>query len=237
MAQGDASSAPHRQVSGGRLEGAPNADATAFDTLTRDLRRIFDRRLASLIAYGEGDADGVHTLALVDQLTFGDLAKCVPLTSGWHRLGLATPLMLTADEFRRSLDVFPLEYGDIIAHHVVLSGSDPFTPLVVAEADLRRGCERQVKSHLIHLREGFLETGGNPADVAELLAASAAPLRKLLAHLESLEPGAAARAGLGSDLIREIAAAADATIADPSALLARYLTAVERLWQYVDAWR
>jgi hypothetical protein len=234
MVHGDGSSAAaqrHNDRSG------PSADAAAFDTLTRDLRRIFDRRLASLIAYGERDADGMHTLALVDQLTFGDLAKCVPLASSWRRLGLATPLVLTGDEFRRSLDVFPLEYGDIIAHHVILSGSDPFTRLVVTEADLRRGCERQVKSHLIHLREGFLETAGNPGEIAGLIAASAPPLRRLLVHLESLEPGAAARAGLGDDLIREVAAARDATIADPSALLARYLTAVERLWQYVDAWR
>ena len=234
MAHADSSSpAPQRQIE----RRGPTADPAAFDTLTRDLRRIFDRRLASLIAYGERDADGVHTLALVDQLTFGDLAKCVPLASSWHRLGLAIPLVLTGEEFRRSLDVFPLEYGDIIAHHVVLSGSDPFTALVVAEADLRRGCERQVKSHLIHLREGFLETASNPREIAALIAASAAPLRKLLAHLESLEPGAAVRAGIGEELIREIDLAADATIADPSALLSRYLTAVERLWQYVDAWR
>ena len=233
MAHDGASPATERQST----SVASISDAPAFETLTRDLRRVFDRRLVSLIAYGEREADGVHILALVDQLTFGDLAKCVPLTSSWHRMGLATPLMLTRDEFRRSLDVFPLEYGDIIAHHVVLSGSDPFTTLTVAEGDLRRGCERQVKSHLIHLREGFLETAGNSADVAGLIAASAAPLRKLLLHLESLEPDAAERAGVTTDLIKEISAAADTTIADPSALLARYMTAVERLWQYVDTWR
>ena len=213
------------------------ADAVAFETLTRDLRRVFGDRLVSLLAYGERDDDGIHTLALVDQLTFVDLTKCVPLTPSWHRLGLATPLIQTGDEFRRSLDVFPLEYGDIIARHRVVSGADPFTSLNVAEADLRRGCERQVKSHLIHLREGFLETGGNGAEVAALIAASATPLRKLAAQLEELEPGAAAHAGINSDLIREVGSAANTTIADPSALLVRYLTAVERLWQYVDSWR
>jgi hypothetical protein len=233
MAKAGSSSSAHRQSEG----SGSSIHAPAFESLTRDLRRIFDRRLASLIAYGEDDVDGVHTLALVDQLTFTDLAKCVPLTSGWHRMGLATPLILTDHEFRRSLDVFPLEYGDIIAHHVVLAGSDPFAALAVGEADLRRGCERQVKSHLIHLREGFLETASDPRQMTALIAASAAPLRTLLAHLENLEPGAAERAGMTGELIREIAGAAEATIADPSALLARYLTAVERLWQYVDAWR
>ena len=233
MAKADSSSSAHRQSEG----SGSSIHAPAFESLTRDLRRIFDRHLASLIAYGEGDVDGVHTLALVDQLTFTDLAKCVPLTSGWRRMGLATPLILTDHEFRRSLDVFPLEYGDIIAHHVIVAGSDPFAALTVAEADLRRGCERQVKSQLIHLREGFLETASDPVQITALIAASAAPLRKLLVHLENLEPGAAERAGMTGELFREIAGAAEATIADPSALLARYLTAVERLWQYVDAWR
>ena len=36
---------------------------------------------------------------------------------------------------------------------------------------------------------------------------------------------------------REVAAANTSSIADPSPLLARYLSAVERLWQEVDRWR
>ena len=36
-----------------------------------------------------------------------------------------------AQEFERSLDAFPVEYGDIIAHHVVVTGDDPFAGLSV----------------------------------------------------------------------------------------------------------
>lgn len=208
-----------------------------FDALSADLGRIFGDRLASLVAYGERDEDGVHTLALVERLTFADLAACVPLAAGWRRAGLATPLVLTRDEFRRTLDVFPLEYSDIIARHMVVAGTDPFTGVSVTDADLRRACELQAKSHLIHLREGFLETTGDAAAIARLISASAPSFQTLLANLERLDPGAAARAGVPEGLMREVTAAADATIADPSALLARYVAAVERLWQYVDAWR
>jgi hypothetical protein len=208
-----------------------------FAPLARDLGRLFGDRLTSLVTYGERDEDGTHTLALVERLTFKDLAACVPLTASWHRLGLATPLILTRDEFRRTLDVFPLEYGDIIARHTLLAGSDPFGTLSVPDADLRRGCEQRAKSHLIHLREGFLETEGNTGAIARLIAASAPAFRTLLAHLERLEPGAARRADISEELVNEVAGAADATIADPSALLARYISAVERLWEYVDAWR
>ena len=81
----------------------------------------------------------MHTLALVEQLTFSDLATCAPRTADWRRLGLATPLILTEHEFLRTLDVFPLEYGDIIASHQVVVGEDPFAALRVSDTDLRRG--------------------------------------------------------------------------------------------------
>jgi hypothetical protein len=209
----------------------------ALEVLARDLGRVFGERMKSLVAYGQRDEEGVHTLALVDHLSFADLAQCAPLVTTWHRLGLDTPLLQTSHEFRRTLDVFPLEYGDIIAHHTLIAGSNPFDGIAVPEADLRRGCEQQAKSHLIHLREGFLETHGDPAAVARLVAASAPAFRALLQHLERLEPGASKHAGISDELPREIAAADEATIAEPSALLARYIAAVERLWQYVDAWR
>lgn len=215
--------------------------SAAFTELAGDLRRAVGDRLTSLVAYGDfaatEDADGAHALALIERLSFADLARCVAHAPRWRRLGLATPLLLAPEEFRRSLDVFPLEYGEIVARHIVIAGSDPFAGISVNEADLRRACERQAKSHLIHLREGFLETGGSVAAVARLIAASAPAFRALLLSLEQLEPGAAREAGVAADLPREVAAAADATIADPSALLARYIAAVERLWQYVDRWR
>ena len=209
----------------------------AFRELALDLGRIFGDRLASLVAYGHPNDGEAHTLALVDQLTFSDFARCAPRTAAWHRLGLATPLILTPDEFRRSLDVFPLEYGEIIARHTVLSGSDPFADVTVRESDVRRGCEQLAKSQLIHLREGFLETGGDSAAIARLIADSTTSFRTLLTNLETLDPGVAARAGATDELVREVAAAADTAIADPSALLARYVAVVERLWQYVDTWR
>lgn len=207
--------------------------------LAADLHRIFGARLLSLVTYATADEerDGLHTLGLVERLTFQDLAACVPLVPGWRRAGCAVPLLLSRDEFVRTLDVFPVEYGDIIAHHVVIAGEDPFGGMQVSEADLRRAIELQVKSHLIHLREGYLENGGRPGAVARLMAASAPPLRALLTNLERLDPGAAGRAGLTPELAQEVAAAARSTIPDETALLTRYIAAVERLWQEVDGWR
>lgn len=210
----------------------------ALRLVAADLQRIFGTRLLSLVAYGQPEhPDGAHTLALVHRLDFQDLTACAPRTSDWRRAGAAVPLLLSREEFLRTLDVFPVEYGSIIANHQLIAGENVLASMQVAESDRRRGCELQAKSHLIHLREGYLEAGGDPARVAGLIAASAPGLRALMENLQQLDSEAADRAGLTPELVREVAAANSTSIADPSPLLARYLTAVERLWQEVDRWR
>ncbi|MDQ3421443.1 MAG: hypothetical protein M3541_22180 [Acidobacteriota bacterium] len=227
---------------------------TALEALAADLQRIFGNRLHSVCAYGaaaDTDAD-IRSIALVQSLDFEDLAACVPLTAGWGNRGLAVPLLLERDEFRRTLDVFPLEYGEIIASHVVVRGDDPFLGLTVPDADRRRACELQAKSHLIHLREGFLETGGDPRRVARLIGASAEGFHHLLVHIvalvapsapndsDHLPEAAEEHIGVPRELVREVTAAADggpSTIADPTAMLARYIAAVERVWEFVDGWK
>src|SRR5438093_6521240 len=104
--------------------------------LGRELREIFGNRLQSVVAYGlrasagaQDHAHGAHqsapvarTMAVVDALTVADLKSCADRAAGWHDRGLATPFLLAADEFGRSLDVFPLEFAAILADHVVVSG-------------------------------------------------------------------------------------------------------------------
>ena len=226
----------------------------ALEVLVSDLRGIFGPRLLSLVLYGFTPSPGVNdsvlrTLALLERYTFDDLRRCVPLTYGWHRRRLAVPLLLTHHEFFRTLDVFPLEYGNIIANHVVIYGEAPFEGAHVSDTDRRRGCEHQAKSHLIHLREGYLETGGDARDVADLIAASAPSFRALLLSLARLESTDAAdpadqelagiveqNIGVPATLVAEVLSSpvAASTVADPTALLQRYIDASEKIWSFVD---
>lgn len=226
----------------------------AAEALAADLKNVFGRRLEAVVAYGpsiEGvDEAPVTCLALVSSLTAEDLAASAAYANRWRRAGIATPLILPTGEFMRSLDVFPLEYGEIIRAHAVVHGDDPFATASISLEDLRRACELQAKSHLVHLREAYMESGGRPTDVADLVRGSAPSFTSLLRNVARLngvttgDRGETTRAGARSVGIPEALVADMLTLEhsamtspDPSPLFPEYLAAVERLAQAVDGWR
>ena len=223
----------------------------AVQVLERDLREIFGPRLQSLVAYrATNGSDQVSTLAVVDALTADDLRACAERVAMWHDAGLATPLLLGAHEFGRSLDVFPLEFGAILADHVVTFGSNPFLGLGVDPGHLRQACEIQARSHLLHLREGFVETRGRGDALAELIVRSAAPFVALMTSIArlqggaDLDPSASAVAmarvlGLPEGSLTEIVkVSAGGPLPSDTArrIFPAYLDAAERLTNYVDRW-
>jgi hypothetical protein len=236
------------------------AQQRAVDGLARDLDQVFGPRLRSLVAYPGHQGDGsVHSCAVVDDLGFRDLVACLPYTETWYHRGAAVPLLLTPDELTRTIDIFPLEYTSIIADYTVLRGSDPFAGVAIDPEDIRHACEAQAKSHLIHLREAFLESHAETTRIARLITASAAPLRALLTHIarlpdrrdlpadasathlsdESLAKMAEMRMGVPAAVIRDVLASSangHSSVTDPSHLLAGYIDAAKRIWEYVDRW-
>jgi hypothetical protein len=244
------------------------AISDAVHGLERELQRIFGTRLQSLAIYGQrahaprgngdGHAAGAHghaapptrTLAVVESLTTDDLRACATLVEAWHGAGLATPLLVAAGEFEQSLDAFPLEFGAILADHVVVSGRGPFDLLSVDPADVRRACEVQARSHLIHLREGFLETRGRGDALAVLIVQSAAAFAGLISSIARLEGRDAGEPGAeGRHVERELTLAAgsvtevtalvgvhEISSAEGERIFPRYLDAVQRLVAYVDGW-
>ena len=123
----------------------------------QDLQHIFGDRLHAVVGYGVPGTAPAPCLAIVRSITAADLDECASHVTSWHRAGCATPLLLTKDEFSGSLDAFPIEYGEILETHSILYGVNPFTGLTIRTEDLRRECETLVKSHLLHLRENYVE--------------------------------------------------------------------------------
>ncbi|MGD9906776.1 MAG: hypothetical protein AB7U83_25185 [Vicinamibacterales bacterium] len=213
-----------------------------------DLQVIFADRLEAFVVYAPTHVPQ-PSVALVQSLELADLTDCAARSARWQRAGAAIPVLLTRREFAGSLDAFPVEFGEIIATHQVLFGDDPFAGLAVAAADLRRACEGQTRSLLLHLREDYMEAGGDPRAVTAMVVDSAPEFRALLgllARLDGQRPAdrdlaawAADRLGLDpratSDVIHLANPSAAGTV-DAVRLFPDYLAAVERLARRVDAW-
>lgn len=230
---------------------------TPVDRLRSDLGAIFSTRLLSLIVYGSHASGAaardvpIHTLALVDGLSFADLDACGRVSSRWLADGLAVPLIISRAEFARSLDAFPFEFGAIIDSHSVVHGPDPFEGLSVSDTDFRRACEVDLKGHLLHLREAYIERHGELEGIADLVEASAPALRTLVANVVRLDGRRApAEASLSAYLARTLGPAHERVLTavlsltrsstgagDAARLFPDYLAAVEALAAYVDAWK
>jgi hypothetical protein len=220
-----------------------------LDGVVADLQRIFGGRLEAVVAFGRAGAEGTHSLALVSSLTMDDLNALALFAPQWHASGAATPLVLPRDEFGRSLDAFPIEYGEIIDTHVVLVGEDPFVGIHINPEDVRRAVEVQGASLLLHLRENFVESAGRASALRGVVRDSAAGFALLLrrmAHLDGhpsdtsadLSNWASARAGLDPRVIGDVLAiGSDASApVDPTRLFPGYLDTMSALLRVIDRW-
>ena len=108
----------------------------------------------------------------------------------------------------------------------------------------------QARSHLLHLREGYLETRERADALAVLIVQSAPALAALLTSVARLEieaggePAAAARyaertLGVSPGSIADVVALVgvqEISSQDAERLFPAYLDAVQRLVTYVDGW-
>src|SRR5688572_5477751 len=158
-----------------------SAARQAMVRLAADLIRVFGDRFVALIATGPA-----RSAAFASAIRADDLEALSALSHRWNLDGLDTPLLITPHEFVRSLDAFPVEYQAMLDRHELIAGESPFTGERPAEPDLRRACEVQAKSFLIHLRQGWLQASDHGHEQAHLVAESAAPLRALIGNIARL---------------------------------------------------
>src|SRR5215217_4367536 len=126
-----------------------------LEDLVTQLRAAYGSRLSSVVLYGSA-AGGDHiqnrsdynVLVLVDSVAASELAAASAVARAWHEAGNPPPMTMTAEEWKRSSDIFPMEYADILERHRILHGEPPFQGITVAPSDLRLQLEQQVMGKL-----------------------------------------------------------------------------------------
>ena len=169
----------------------------------------------------------------------------------WHAPDVATPLVLPRDEFAQSLDAFPVEYR---RDHRHARRARPARSVRRREDRAERSAARleaQAASHLIHLRENYVEAAAGRAAVRRAGPQSRRRnFHAIVRHLARLDgvPAessaalahwASARVGLDARVVGDVLALSTeaAPGVDPLRLFPDYLSTVASLLHaIVDQW-
>ena len=222
-----------------------------------ELQRAYGEALVSVALYGsaargeyrEGVSD-LNVLVLLTDTRPETLRRGSALARRWVGEKNLPPLMLGETEFRASTDVFPIELADIRDAHLVLHGPDPFAEVVIDPAHLRLQCEHELKAKHIRLREDYLLSAGEPAELEQLLVRSFPTFLVLFRTVLRLageggarDPEAVVRQTAGRvgfdpapllEVVRARAGSAKLDARADAPVVTGYLDAVEKVVQYVD---
>jgi hypothetical protein len=111
-------------------------------------------------------------VVLADPIDTPFLERLAARAGRWRRKRITAPLLLTPGTVQRSLDTYPLEFLSMQSRYRVVYGEDFLSGLVLAKADVRLQCEREIKAKLLLVRRSFLETEGAPKRLQHLVARS-----------------------------------------------------------------
>jgi hypothetical protein len=227
------------------------------DQLGAQIADALGSRLISLVVYGSAARSGgppgdrsVDTVLIADGVDDRLLATLAPIVGAWVRAGHPPPIVLSDAEWRASADAFAIEYEEIQAAHRLLAGRDPWGGVTVQREDVQRQLEHELVGKLIRLRQGYVATLDDAAQLTAVVAGSASGfltmLRTTLRLAGTPVPESAAEMVLAaaavvgfpaadlSDVVAHVEGRAPLTLRarDPRALA--YLEAVAHTADYVN---
>lgn len=169
----------------------------ALSGFVRDVQQIYGGDLVAVFLYGSAAAgehvqgrSDINVAIVLSQLTPGLLCKASNSLRPWARRGLATPVFFDTDFLQHAVDVFPIELFDMQLRHRVLWGPDVTGELHIERGSLRRQCERELRSHLLKLRQAYVESSRSPRDLEAVLMSAASGmvvLARALLHLKGAD--------------------------------------------------
>ncbi|WP_434046439.1 MULTISPECIES: nucleotidyltransferase domain-containing protein [Sorangium] len=136
--------------------------------LKESLERTLGDELACLLVYGsaarggyrEGQSD-VDLMVVLNEATREGLDAIANALRIARYAARIEAMILTVAEIPRAADVFPLLYDDIRRCHVLLSGRDPFSALVIDGKNRRLRVEQELREAQIRLRRAVVDGLGS----------------------------------------------------------------------------
>ena len=146
--------------------------------------------LESLVLYGStvrGDAQAPYSdlnlLCIVRSAARSELDRLSTVIHWWAEgQGQRSPLIFTADELRRSADVFAIELLDMQRAHRVLFGAEIIAGIPVPLNLHRVQVEHELRTLIQKLRQHYLHSPADDATLRKVLAKSFSSVVTLLRH-------------------------------------------------------
>ena len=221
------------------------------------MRAAAGPNLRSAILYGSAaagdyvaDHSDVNLLCVIGETSFASIAALAPAIAWWEKQKHRAPLLMSAEEMRRSADVFSMEFLDMRRHYRVLWGEDVLQTLEIPMHLHRVQVEYELREKTILLRQRLLMVAGNAEAKWELLLRSLPAFGTLFRHaLIALgDAGAgtkreaaaalAGKCGIDASVFGELLDIRERKVDRKSAkvdeMFARYLNLVEAVTAAVD---
>ena len=131
------------------------------------MRSAAGTNLRAAILYGSAaagdhihDYSDVNLLCVLGETSFAAIEALVPAIEWWGKQKHRAPLLLSAEEMRRSADVFSIEFLDMRRNHRLLWGEDILKTLEIPMRLHRAQVEYELREKTILLRQGLLTAPG-----------------------------------------------------------------------------
>lgn len=131
-----------------------------------ELLAIQEDNIASIVIYGSAcginylpKISDINSLLIFRQFEFSQFKKSLKVIARGISKKISAPLILTKEDIRSSVDIFPIEFLDMKENHVLIYGEDVLSSLEIPQKYLRLSCEQQIKGKLIRIRQAYLEVG------------------------------------------------------------------------------
>ena len=153
------------------------------------MRAAAGTNLVAAILYGSAaagdhipDYSDVNLLCVLGETSFAAIEALAPAMEWWGKQKHRLPLLLSADEMRRSADVFSIEFLDMRRHYRLLWGEDILKTLEIPMRWHRAQVEYELREKTILLRQRLLMTSGNDEAKWDLLLRSLPAFGTLFRH-------------------------------------------------------
>lgn len=190
------------------IEGLPDDIQKRLQTYGKEVKGVFGEQLEGMLLYGSAvrgeflpGRSNLNILLLVSSYDSAVLKRYSSLHRQWSKEQVVVPLFLTEEELHMSATVFPVEFLEIQEQHRVLLGRDPFIGFHVKTDRLREAVVQGLTSHVLRLRQRYVEGGGGNDATTMLLSLSITSTLPLLRGVQRL-------------LGRPVLSRSDAVIAD-----------------------